>query len=116
MLEPVAIGRLERFVGDMAINAGWANVPYIEPCGFRIGIVGAGPAGLTAGIYLARNRLKPLIVDTGTVGGQMVLSYEVSNYPGVEAASGRAISQTRLLKVVGLGGFHIMPSLYCLHP
>ena len=57
-------------------------------------ILGAGPAGLTAGIYLGRARLKPLIVDTGTVGGQMVLSYEVANYPGVEATSGHAISQT----------------------
>ena len=42
-LEPVAIGRLERFVGDMAIAEGWANVPYIEPNGLRIGIVGSGP-------------------------------------------------------------------------
>ena len=41
-LEPVAIGRLERFVGDMAIAESWANVPYIEPSGFRVGIVGAG--------------------------------------------------------------------------
>jgi len=32
-LEPVAIGRLERFVGDMAISEGWASVPYIEPAG-----------------------------------------------------------------------------------
>ena len=32
-LEPVAIGRLERFVGDMAIKEGWANIPYIEPSG-----------------------------------------------------------------------------------
>ncbi len=45
-LEPVAIGRLERFVGDMAIAEGWENVPYIEPSGFKVGIVGAGPAGI----------------------------------------------------------------------
>lgn len=57
-------------------------------------ILGAGPAGLTAGIYLARARLKPLIIDTGTVGGQMVLSYSVANYPGVEATSGHAIAKT----------------------
>lgn len=57
-------------------------------------ILGAGPAGLTAGIYMARARLRPLILDTGTVGGQMVLSYSVANYPGVEATTGHAISQT----------------------
>ena len=45
-LAPVAIGRLERFVGDMAIAEGWTNVPYIEPNGFKIGIVGSGPAGM----------------------------------------------------------------------
>lgn len=53
-LEPVAIGRLERFVGDMAITAGWANVPYMEPNGFRIGIVGAGPAGMACAADMAK--------------------------------------------------------------
>jgi hypothetical protein len=47
-------------------------------------VVGAGPAGLTAGIYLSRARLKTLIVDEGTVGGQMVLTHEIANYPGVD--------------------------------
>jgi glutamate synthase (NADPH/NADH) small chain len=53
-LEPVAIGRLERFVGDLAINAGWANVPWIEPAPFRIGIVGAGPAGMACAADMAK--------------------------------------------------------------
>lgn len=66
-------------------------------------ILGGGPAGLTAGIYLARSRLKPLIVDTGSVGGQMVLSYSVANYPGVETASGREISQTMARQARGFG-------------
>jgi thioredoxin reductase (NADPH) len=51
-------------------------------------VLGAGPAGLTAGIYLSRARLKTLIVDEGTVGGQMVLTHEIANYPGVENISG----------------------------
>jgi glutamate synthase (NADPH/NADH) small chain len=45
-LEPVAIGRLERFVGDRAIAEGWTNLPYIELNGFKVGIVGSGPAGM----------------------------------------------------------------------
>ena len=53
-LEPVAIGRLERFVGDMAIREGWSNVPYIEPSGFRVGIVGSGPAGMAAAADMAK--------------------------------------------------------------
>lgn len=51
-------------------------------------VIGAGPAGLTAGIYLSRAKLKTLIVDEGTVGGQMVLTHEIANYPGVESISG----------------------------
>jgi thioredoxin reductase (NADPH) len=51
-------------------------------------VIGAGPAGLTAGIYLSRAKLKTLILDEGTVGGQMVLTHEIVNYPGVENISG----------------------------
>jgi glutamate synthase (NADPH/NADH) small chain len=53
-LEPVAIGRLERWVGDMAIKEGWSNVPYIEPNRFRIGIVGSGPAGMACAADMAK--------------------------------------------------------------
>lgn len=51
-------------------------------------VIGAGPAGLTAGIYLSRAKLRTLIVNEGTVGGQMVLTHEIANYPGVESISG----------------------------
>jgi glutamate synthase (NADPH/NADH) small chain len=53
-LEPVAIGRLERFVGDMAIDQGWVNIPYIEPTRFKVGIVGSGPAGMACAADLAK--------------------------------------------------------------
>jgi glutamate synthase (NADPH/NADH) small chain len=53
-LEPVAIGRLERFVGDMAIREKWASVPEIEPNGFRVGIVGSGPAGMACAADMAK--------------------------------------------------------------
>jgi len=53
-LEPVAIGRLERFVGDAAIREGWANIPYIEPNGFKVGIVGSGPAGMACAADMAK--------------------------------------------------------------
>ena len=53
-LEPVAIGRLERFVGDMAIDEGWTNIPYIEPNGFKVGIVGSGPAGMACAADMAK--------------------------------------------------------------
>ncbi len=55
-------------------------------------VIGAGPAGLTAGIYLSRARLRTLILNEGTVGGQMVLTHEIANYPGVESISGYQLS------------------------
>ena len=55
-------------------------------------VIGAGPAGLTAGIYLSRARLRTLIVNEGTVGGQMILTHEIANYPGVENISGYQLS------------------------
>lgn len=53
-LEPVAIGRLERWVGDMAIQEGWANIPYMEPNGLKVGIVGSGPAGMACAADMAK--------------------------------------------------------------
>ncbi len=51
-------------------------------------IIGAGPAGLTAGIYLSRAKMQVLLLDSGMAGGQMVLTHEVANYPGFESISG----------------------------
>lgn len=45
-------------------------------------IVGGGPAGLTAGIYLAQARMKVILVDTALPGGQVSTTHTVSNYPG----------------------------------
>ena len=53
-LEAVAIGRLERFVGDTAIKEGWSNIPYIERNRFRVGIVGSGPAGMACAADMAK--------------------------------------------------------------
>jgi thioredoxin reductase (NADPH) len=55
-------------------------------------VIGAGPAGLTAGIYLSRARVHTLILNEGTVGGQMVLTHEIANYPGVESINGYQLS------------------------
>lgn len=53
-LEAVAIGRLERFVGDTAIREGWINIPYIEPTRFKVGVVGSGPAGMACAADMAK--------------------------------------------------------------
>ncbi|MBI4303728.1 MAG: thioredoxin-disulfide reductase [Chloroflexi bacterium] len=49
---------------------------------YEVIIVGAGPAGLTAGLYASRARLDTLLIDRGTVGGQMVNAEEIENFPG----------------------------------
>jgi len=56
-------------------------------------IIGAGAAGLTAGIYLSRAKMKTLILNEGAVGGQMVLTHEIANYPGVENISGYQLAR-----------------------
>lgn len=53
-LEPVAIGRLERWIGDKAIKEGWQNIPPVEANGFKIGIVGSGPAGMACAADMAK--------------------------------------------------------------
>jgi thioredoxin reductase (NADPH) len=66
-------------------------------------VIGAGPAGLTAGIYLSRARLKTLIVDEGIVGGQMVLTHEIANYPGVENISGYQLAMIMKKQAITFG-------------
>jgi len=66
-------------------------------------VIGAGAAGLTAGLYLGRARQKTLILDQGTVGGQMILTYAVANYPGVLEASGASIVATMRQQAESVG-------------
>ena len=61
---------------------------------FDVMIIGAGAAGLTAGMYASRARLSTLIVNEGAVGGQMVLTEEIANYPGVPATKGYMLANT----------------------
>lgn len=66
----------------------------MEITNFDLIIIGAGPAGLTAGIYASRAKINTLILDKGTPGGQMVLTHEIANYPGIESTSGYELSRT----------------------
>lgn len=56
-------------------------------------ILGAGPAGLTAGLYSGRSRLDTLIIEKGKDGGQIAITDEIENYPGqmVEGESGPSL-------------------------
>jgi len=60
---------------------------------FEIVIVGAGPAGLTAGIYVARQNVSCLIISKD-LGGQMNLIPKLENYPGTIMSSGQILAKT----------------------
>lgn len=49
---------------------------------YDVAILGAGPAGLTAGMYAARAKLSAVIIDKGIDGGQIAVAHEIENYPG----------------------------------
>ena len=62
---------------------------------YDVVIIGAGPAGLTAGIYARSKMMKTLILDSGRVGGQLVSLYPekgIHNYPGFETIQARKLS------------------------
>jgi len=70
---------------------------------FDVIVIGAGAAGLTAGIYLSRAKVKTLILNEGTVGGQLVLTHEIANYPGVESISGYELARTMKIQAQKFG-------------
>jgi len=78
-LEPVAIGRLERWVGDRAIKEGWSNVPYIEHNAFRIGIVGSGPAGMACAADMAKAGCEVTVYEAFHEAGG-VLKYGIPDF------------------------------------
>jgi thioredoxin reductase (NADPH) len=56
-------------------------------------IIGAGPAGLTAGLYCGRARLKTVIVERGISGGELVNTAQIEDYPGFEAIGGPELAE-----------------------
>ena len=49
---------------------------------YDVAIIGSGPGGLTAGLYLCQARINTVLIDTGLPGGHVSLTHQVSNYPG----------------------------------
>ena len=61
---------------------------------FDLVVVGAGPAGLAAGLYAARARRRTILLERNVTGGQIALTSVIENYPGIEEVDGFELGQT----------------------
>lgn len=57
-------------------------------------VIGGGPAGLSAALYLARARYRVLVIEKDHFGGQITITAEVVNYPGIHKISGKELTET----------------------
>ncbi len=78
-------------------------------------IIGGGPAGLTAAIYLARARYRVLVVEKDRFGGQIAITSEVVNYPGIEITSGEALTETMRRQAQNFGAEFLLSEVTSLN-
>lgn len=78
------------------------------PFQYDVIIIGGGPAGLTAGLYAGRAKLKTAIIEGSAIGGRMAEAWEIENYPGiVEPINGYELTQKMHEQTIKFGVEHI---------
>ena len=70
---------------------------------YDVVVIGAGPAGLSAAIYAARAKYKVLVLEKDKIGGQITITSEIVNYPGVELSGGRELTEHMRVQAEGFG-------------
>ena len=78
-------------------------------------VVGGGPAGLTAALYLARARYRVLVVEKDRFGGQITITSEVVNYPGVFNTSGSELTETMRRQAQSFGAEFLLADVESLN-